>query len=321
MPSARLPIELENFPKKRQSSHVIQVRRFELVHAAITTGVGLSPFGSSRPFSLNELAWKLPIVDALLTADSGQWARRIDSDWLDPSEKNALAYFLSNIQTGLVATRLFGATHIAHLSKLDSHSYTRASGHGRRLPDFAGINVANRDSFVIESKGSFNRVSARAISQASLQLDTAIAFRGYPRPMRYAHASQFSGKKWEARLIRHSGPSRNVRAVPGSLLYLYYLPIVRLIESAKPSTRSGFLTASIGEYKIGLHEELVAAVRSTMLTGPDVFALGSGPSRLASRFEELESVATEIALGFDTSRDNQVTGLAFADGMVISEVD
>ncbi len=116
----RMSIEMLGFPRKYPLDIDVPVKREELLLAAIATGKGGDLLGIALPFAAGELVWKLGILDGCIEFDgSGRLALDSGVSRLDPSEKAALAYILSNAQTGLVANRVLGATHVLHLKAWD----------------------------------------------------------------------------------------------------------------------------------------------------------------------------------------------------------
>jgi len=221
------PVEMLGFPSKYPAHVEVSVGREELILAAIATGKGGDLLGIGVPFAVGELVWKLGVIDGCIEFDrAGRLAIDSGVSHLDPSEKAALAFILSNAQTGLIANRVLGATHVLHLKALAASQYRRRAG-APKMPDFVAIDARNRNTFIIETKGTVGpKVDAAAERKALSQLGTRVTLNGYRNTVRYAHYSEFPRKAWRVRLQYESGRSATVPSSGGQLLWAYYAPLV-----------------------------------------------------------------------------------------------
>ncbi|WP_156366268.1 hypothetical protein [Agreia sp. Leaf335] len=303
-----LSVELLGFPNRYARQIEIDVSREELFLAAITTGKGGDLLGTRIPFTVGELVWKLGVLDGCVEFDeSGRLNINDGVALLDPSEKSALAYILSNAQTGLIANRVLGATHVLHLKALSLDRSRRTAG-VRNLPDFVGIDALSLNTFVIETKGTVRRkVDAEAERKAILQLGTRVSLKGYRNTLRYAHYSEFPNGVWRARLQYESGRSNYVQSTGGRALWAYYFPLVDWLQKlpARVDSGSRYRWAKIGELNVefGISHRVVDAVEVI--------------TRHRSQLPESSTFATELLLhkgddfGFDglkaVARDEAMT--------------
>ena len=175
---------------------------------------------------------------------------------LDPSEKNALSYFMGLTTAKLLANRFLDIPWLIHL---DSFEQTRLAFGSKKRPDLLGHN-RNHQWLVMEAKGRSGSVEPALMPKALIQTQALETVDSYSPFLRVASASFIKSKKtgvlaaqWECPPGISSNPGVKLKIDVQDFFNRYYELFRNLLNDNNQSATSttggtpgtlGFITAS-----------------------------------------------------------------------------
>lgn len=154
----------QNFPRRFgadfQGTHQLQFTVQELMWSAITVGrANLIDVLINGIYSEYEILYRASILVANLALNGTRLVKSSAYEYLDPSEKSAVSYFLGLTFTKLLSAKLLNIPWLLHIDvyrdQFSRNGQAFGFGSSRSRPDLIGLN--NRRSWAImESKGRTN---------------------------------------------------------------------------------------------------------------------------------------------------------------------
>jgi hypothetical protein len=230
------------FPRTLSGWHTIQFTWPELVRNAIKVGkpdwYHVVRHGIA---SLHEMLFRRHLIFANLTSTtSGELARSAVYEWLDPSEKGAISYFLALTATSLLAERLVNLPWLVHLAVF-RHMLPRIVTSGSRRPGLVGYDSL-RHAYVFECKGRTNGITKRLLSNAKRQARAVRTVGGSRPSARIVSAAYFAGGVFRASWldpIKEGTVEFDLDLPPDKAVPDFYSPFLALLNApeAQVTTR------------------------------------------------------------------------------------
>ena len=245
----------------------LTVTWMEVIHAAITVGRrGWYDVWQHGSYSVFEMLYRASMIFANLgESPAGCIRKTVANEWLDPSEKSAISYFMGLTFAKLMATRLLDVHWVMHLDVYAQHLQPTLTPAGRRRrPDLVGLDTSGRWC-VLEAKGRADRVTDRMIENAKAQTRALRTIRGVDPHLRVASISHFVNKA----LCVHFEDPKDVDEDAFDLDISetqftrdYYRPFIHLMDQTRTEaiTLQGHKIRVVGlpgaDLRIGLNEEI-----------------------------------------------------------------
>jgi hypothetical protein len=253
-------------------AHLLRFSWADLVRCAIKVGrpSWYHVFRHGLP-SLHEALYRRHIVYANLTEDGHGGVRRSNAyNWLDPSEKGAVSYFLGMTVAALLGETLLGIPWLIHIA-VYGHLLPQVVARTNRRPDLIGFSRA-RQPFVLEAKGRTHVPDAQLMTRAKRQAAYIRSVDGV-RPA--AHIGSIASFRHGSLMVDWEDPSRDLKdsidlpIKTQNAISDYYLPMEALLTSPdvpKVSRRYRGETFSVAQLPatsdyIGLATRLLKSTR------------------------------------------------------------
>lgn len=245
-----------NFPASfskdfRGANTIPDVSWDEFIWAAIT--VGKPEFDHLLKYgilSCYEMLMRIYMVQVnFMESAAGKFEHTPVYTSLDPSEKNALSYFMGLTMAKLLANRFLATPWLVHLDRFSGNltPKPRAENDPKLRPDLIGLDDQKR-WVVMEAKGRSNGAPNSLMTTAKAQtanLDEIDGKQPYIRVACAAYATPagvLSAKWADPEEVNPDAPSLNIG--PDDFLRQYYAPIRNLISGNNP----GAVKEQPGEY-------------------------------------------------------------------------
>lgn len=252
----KLTYSSQNFPASLgpllQGTNTLQTDWPELVWAALSVGKAeirhLSRYGK---FSWYELLMRLYMLRVNLRESKGELVQTEVYKTLDPSEKNAISYFMGLTMAKLLANRFLDVPWLIHL---DSFDVTRLTFGSKKRPDLLGHN-RSKQWLIMEAKGRSGKVEKGLMPKALIQTQAVDTVDRYSPFMRVASASFIKTKKsgvlaaqWECSVGSASEPGVKLKLDSRAFLNRYYELFRNLLDSNSPEdgTTTGVGLGTLG---------------------------------------------------------------------------
>lgn len=239
----------------------------EIVHAAITVGRrGWRDVWRHGAYSIFEMFYRSSMVFAnLRESENGCIRKTVAYEWLDPSEKSAVSYFLGLTFAKLMATRRLSVHWAMHLDVYAQHlQATLTASDRRRRPDLVGRDTSGRWC-VFEAKGSTNRVPPRTIQDAKEQTRAVRTIRGVEPHLRVASITHFVNQTLCVHLEDPDGAKQesfDLDISEAQFMRDYYRPFTDIVdqnrgESLEVDAHKVHVVRVPGcDLRVGLNEEI-----------------------------------------------------------------
>ncbi|MBV4425521.1 hypothetical protein [Clostridium tyrobutyricum] len=246
----------------------------EIIWAAITVGKrNLTDVWKYNQYSFFEAIFRTTMIFAnLMTQDTGNKNkdyRILKTDVyksLDPSEKNAISYFIGLMSTKLIAGRLFNIPWLMHLDVYKKSVNIKTINGDKSRPDFIGINSSNK-WFVFEAKGRSHSFNKEALNKAKMQTRKLRKISGNYPNLRVAVQSSFSGDYFQIAIEdpdEYDKSAIDIEMDIKEFIFDYYKLVANLLfykkDYLEPINIGGiyFMVANLSEInlKIGLQKEI-----------------------------------------------------------------
>ena len=246
----------------------LSVTWLDIIHAAITVGRrGWWDVWQHGAYSIFEMFYRSSMVFANFRESANGGIRKTTAhEWLDPSEKSAVSYFLGLTCAKLMATQRLSVHWAMHLSVYAEHlqaTFSTSSG-PRRRPDLVGRDTSGRWC-VFEAKGRTNKPTAKTIQDAKEQTRMLRTIRGVDPYLRIASIAHFVNQTLCVHLEDPKGADEEALDLDVSeaqFIRDYYRPFTHLVEQnrAEPIEIDGHKVRVVGvpgaDMRIGLSEDI-----------------------------------------------------------------
>lgn len=173
------------YGKKLFGNKTLEFSESELIHSAIMVGkdsiIDYGMLGITGEF---EICYRVFLLCSLLERNiSDRLVKSINYRiTFDPTEKAFASYFLGNVFTKLVSTKLLGITKLLHYDLYKDTLNIRKLGN--RRPDFIGKN-ANNEWILAESKGRSGTHDKEAMVSGKNQLSGVYSINNVKPSLKY----------------------------------------------------------------------------------------------------------------------------------------
>ncbi|OZT78255.1 hypothetical protein [Salinicoccus roseus] len=264
-------------------SDFYNLNKFTIIRSAII--VGMLP-NSHQNISREVKLWRIKSVITFIEFNKQHVYPSENLDFLEQSEKTIIGYFLGMVFAHIHMQKCYGLRHIAHLKTHGIitknniyYNETNQLVESRRSPDFWGYNKKNKESYLIEAKGSTQkdkRITPNTIERAALQLNDVmeVRFTGNQYSNTYnisfteknknlnkliigTHPFSKQGEYIQEQVVTQSNRIPiSLQIDENIMIYHYYCHLIRLLQSEKNDIKSFILEEINLEFKVLYLREL-----------------------------------------------------------------
>ena len=142
--------------------------------------VGYPSYRFQRTVNLIRIP-KIPYLLSLFDLNSGVFKINRILNYLEPSEKNLIAYELGMLFSHLLSENFLNISWTLHLHYIRN----QVARNNSNIPDLIAYNVFNRNYYVLEAKGSLSDCRNRTLHKAKQQVNSIRSINGIPPSGRY----------------------------------------------------------------------------------------------------------------------------------------
>lgn len=185
------------YGRKLIGNKVLQFSKSELIHSAIMVGKSnIFDYMILGITGIHEIIFRVSFLNSLIKENGlHQLQKSVNyKTTFDPSEKGFASYYLGNVFTKLVSTKLLNVTLLLHY---DLYRLSLPPLHIQRFnksktkPDFIGRNSKN-EWVLLESKGRSNTYDSTAIINGKNQLASIYSINGLKPSLKCVVESYFT---------------------------------------------------------------------------------------------------------------------------------
>ena len=244
VPTLHLQYSSTGFPSHfgpdLHGQHRLQFGWADLMRAALLVGrPGWAHVFRHGTHSRHEASYKRYLIRAnLCETPTGELIRSGVYEWLDPSEKASVSYFLGLSVASLLSERLLGKYWMVHLD-VYRHLLPPVSITGRRRPDLISLDASSQ-YVVMECKGRTNSPEQGLAVNAKQQATAVTSIGGHIPVAHVTSVSQFGMGALSA--ILHD-PSREkeepieIPVKPEEVIQDHYRPMLSFLSATDQAER------------------------------------------------------------------------------------
>lgn len=279
----------------------------DIVWAAVTVGKAehfhLLRFGI---YSRMEMIFRASLIFANLKQNNGSVTCRTDAfNFLDPTEKGAVSYFLGMTSAKLLAERYLSVPWLMHLDVYWAE-LNPVLAPGKSKPDLIGKDLAG-NWIILEAKGRSSAYIGEALTKAKSQTEKLQSVNGTDPHLRVALVCYFPDQEFRIEWNDPEDFDKDAESIDldeGSFLSAYYRPFVSLIRDRDIDTN----TITQGERNFNV----VRIDEADLAVGLDVYVL---QKLQEAQYTELKAYLKRSSTTL-SSRDGQRTKIGI-DGVLV----
>lgn len=227
-----LSIEASDFPagSPRNGTHTLTLTWADLVSAAVTVGKYPAFYLQQRQWHSLELQYKALSLNAFYTIDTtdGTVVHTDEHQYLDASEKAALAFQFGMAMCQLYARHVLGVPWMMHVSRVTTHGNVLGFI-GDDRPDLYGLDAAHCWT-VAEAKGRISP-DQRLIDKMQRQKLAVATVNGRPPVVSVASVTRLRSTGFDLRVVDPPAPANGLAPEFNEADWImdYYAPVLSVL--------------------------------------------------------------------------------------------